>query len=346
MPSFWNTFKDSQQFRWLSKLAHDVTLVDPADLREDDIIIAIMGPTGSGKSTFVSVATGNDRGIGDSLTSKTAEVTPFICKPPSFVNIGRDASTSRRIVFVDTPGFDDTNRSDSAILKEIARWLERSYRNSIYISGIIYMHRITDNRMAGTPLKNLKMFQHLCGPDFASKMLLVTTMWDEEEKEIGQKREAELRSSFWGELITRGADTTRFVDGNAWDVVGYLIRRSVAHQVQALLIQKELVFEDKMIPETSAGRTLEGEITASMRERETLLNNLLVELARNEKEVDPIFVFEECRKLKKSIRVDQQRLNKLKHGSHFKKLLHSSSDALFPQPHDSPPHHGSIATKR
>lgn len=55
-----------------------------------------------------------------------------------------------------------------------------------------------------------------------------------------------------------------------------------------------------------------------MKERETLLNNLLVELAKNEKEIDPIFVFEECKKLKKSIREDQQKLKKLQ-GSHSKR---------------------------
>ena len=50
------------------------------------------------------------------------------------------------------------------------------------LSGILYLHRITDNRMAGTPLKNLQVFQKLCGRDALGKVYLTTTMWDEAER--------------------------------------------------------------------------------------------------------------------------------------------------------------------
>lgn len=34
--------------------------------------------------------------------------------------------SSRKVVFVDTPGFDDTNTKDTDILQAIADWLEKT----------------------------------------------------------------------------------------------------------------------------------------------------------------------------------------------------------------------------
>lgn len=55
------------------------------------------------------------------LKSDTKDVTPYV--------IYRD---NLRIVLVDTPGFDDTYRSDAEILRVIANWLTQRYV-AIYI---------------------------------------------------------------------------------------------------------------------------------------------------------------------------------------------------------------------
>jgi len=63
---------------------------------------------------FINQLTGNkaEKGAGR-LQSCTQDVREFI------------ANTSKgRYVFVDTPGFDDTYRSDRDILQTIADWLE------------------------------------------------------------------------------------------------------------------------------------------------------------------------------------------------------------------------------
>jgi predicted GTPase len=91
-----------------------------------------MGPTGSGKSTvsnskllgyvllnsekFVSVAAGVEAGVGHDLESSTSEIGIIKMAFPGF-----------NIVFVDTPGFDDTKRSDSDTLKMISNWLTATY---------------------------------------------------------------------------------------------------------------------------------------------------------------------------------------------------------------------------
>ena len=61
---------------------------------------------------FIKHAGGNPE-ISDGLESCTADVSEFEVKDPD----GRD------VVFVDTPGFDDTYKSDIEILTQIAEWL-------------------------------------------------------------------------------------------------------------------------------------------------------------------------------------------------------------------------------
>ena len=65
---------------------------------------------------FINVATGVDAGVGHDLESCTSEIGIIKMTFPGY-----------NIVFVDTPGFDDTKRSDSDILKMISDWLEITY---------------------------------------------------------------------------------------------------------------------------------------------------------------------------------------------------------------------------
>ncbi|KAI6017896.1 P-loop containing nucleoside triphosphate hydrolase protein [Pisolithus marmoratus] len=157
-----------------------------------------MGPTGAGKSSFIANATKHkDEGVGHDLMSCTSEIKAI---PWNVDGIS--------ILLVDTPGFDDTNKSDLDILKLISDWLNAEYRTSSPIlSAILYFHRISDNRMAGTPLKNLRVFEKLCGKNAMSKITLVTTMWDEVEPDVGDERLKELRSSYWKTMISRGSTT-------------------------------------------------------------------------------------------------------------------------------------------
>jgi predicted GTPase len=93
-----------------------------------------MGPTGVGKSTvriihsqflrdltvaqFIDLATGQGgRTVGKALKSFTAAVQAVRIPHPT---------TGRSIVFVDTPGFDDSTKSDTEVLRMIAQWLEKT----------------------------------------------------------------------------------------------------------------------------------------------------------------------------------------------------------------------------
>ncbi|KAJ5888502.1 hypothetical protein N7495_008543 [Penicillium taxi] len=69
-----------------------------------------MGMTGVGKSTFISHCTHETVGISDpgALESCTQKVQVHEC---------RDFKPYANVYLVDTPGFDDTNRTDTDILK-------------------------------------------------------------------------------------------------------------------------------------------------------------------------------------------------------------------------------------
>lgn len=43
-------------------------------------------------------------------------------------------STDRTVYLIDTPGFDDTKKSDTEVLSEIALWLGDLYKNKILLN--------------------------------------------------------------------------------------------------------------------------------------------------------------------------------------------------------------------
>ena len=64
--------------------------------------------------------------VGHDLNSCTAQLTPVFWPIPEPAHL-----QGKRLVLVDTPGFDDTYTSDSEILRRIAIWLASSYVDHI-----------------------------------------------------------------------------------------------------------------------------------------------------------------------------------------------------------------------
>ncbi|KAL4073381.1 P-loop containing nucleoside triphosphate hydrolase protein [Scleroderma citrinum] len=223
-----------------------------------------MGPTGSGKSNFVNKLTrSKEDKAASGLKSHTQGIREF------------SVDTSKgRYVFVDTPGFDDTYRSDRDILRTIAEWLERKYRGNIKLSGIIYTHRITDNRMSGSVSKNLDLFGRLCGNKAAEHVLLVTTMWDRaRDPNIAASRVAQLEGNFWKPLIEAGARHRKFENTteSAWDIVSDVVGGTEA---EAVLLQEELVDAERKLNETTAGKALYTQFQRLLQEQKDAIKKL------------------------------------------------------------------------
>ncbi|PQE12522.1 GTP binding domain protein [Rutstroemia sp. NJR-2017a BBW] len=238
-----------------------------------DVIIPIMGITGCGKSTFISKLLREETDIvGHNLSSRTSGIDFF---PLEYED-------GRRIFLLDTPGFDDTFRSDADILKEIAFVLAQTYRKKINVAGIVYMHRITDNRISGTSLRNLTVLKSLCGESAFPRIVLVSSMWDllaEEPKlhEEATTRELELRSTneFWGSLCRGGSQVARWTgdEHSTLGVIDHIMTTYEATDNEVLKIQKELVDQGKCLEETEAGKAINQILEeAKSRHREDIQN--------------------------------------------------------------------------
>jgi len=206
-----------------------------------------MGPTGVGKSTFINAAVGHTvTPVGHDLASCTAKIQHFIVPHPE--------DSTRRVVFVDTPGFDDTYAADAETLRLIAVWLARSYHEDMKLAGIIYMHEISQTRMFGTARKNLTMFNKLCGDDALKNVILVTTKWDDIERGVGRRREQQLSNTYWKKMLSQGSQMARFMNTqeSAWEIIDLVLLKDPVNA----LIQKELIDLQKHLPETEAGKTL------------------------------------------------------------------------------------------
>lgn len=179
---------------------------------------------------------------------------------------------------LDTPAFDDSNRPDTEVLKEIAAWLGATYTRDVKLSGILYMHPITAARMSASFHRNMLLWKKLCGEASMGGVLLVTTFWNTERKEECLRREQQLASDhFWGKPIALGSKMFRQDEGrvSAEKIISYLVDRK---QKLVLDIQKEMIDDKKGIEETTAGMSIHSELSKEIDRTEEALGTLREEL--------------------------------------------------------------------
>jgi hypothetical protein len=187
----------------------------------------------------------------------------------------------QNIFFLDTPGFDDTFRPDTEILKDLAFFLGRIYSNDIKLAGMIYLHRITDNRLSGSALKNLHMFEKLCGPECMSNIVLATTMWDKLGQDNrssfkdGEQRERMLldKPDFWGYMVRQGSRVYRHdaSKASAWKMVQHILSKKSSI---ALAIQRQMIDDGESLQGTDAGEFLHKELLESQKKHDTEMQAL------------------------------------------------------------------------
>ncbi|KAF5340897.1 hypothetical protein D9758_012199 [Tetrapyrgos nigripes] len=238
--------------------------------KQDDnvVLIAVMGATGSGKTTFVNLVSGSNLRVGKSLQSCTTKIQ----LSQTFDIDGR------KVLLIDTPGFDDTNHSDADILNMIATFLATMYEDGRKLAGVIYLHRISDIRMGGVSTRSFKMFRWLCGPEALRNVVLLTNVWDGVSLEVGEARENELKSEdkFWKPVLDKGAQVFRHDNtvGSAQAIVRYLVDKYPL----PLRIQTELVDEHKHLTDTAAGAELNRELMQQIEKHRDELKTLQEEM--------------------------------------------------------------------
>lgn len=173
------------------------------------------------------------------------------------------------------------------------------YENGITLSGLLFFHRISDNRMAGSPLRLLEIFKNLCGTHALVNVILVTSMWDDVSEEDGTIRETELCNKYWKTMIAAGSRTARFL--NSHESGNDIISRIELGSRLPVLLQKELVDEKKTLAETAAAASLVKwlvEILESIRKIcDSIRRNLKRKNRRQKREVLSQTLLENERKL-------------------------------------------------
>lgn len=225
------------------------------------VIIAVMGMTGSGKSTYIKEITGReDVLVGHGLSSGTVFQLPtrvfMLTKEPT----ATEEVTSFPYHFagtdfelVDTPGFDDSRHNDDVIADKLLAWLRDSLRAGRRLSGIIYIQRITDCRMKGRDLANLGMFRKLVGSRWFQNVILATSFWSDADPSEGARRESELcdRPEYWKRMTAKGSKVVRIgLDKNA----DRRLLLKIAENDKILLQAQKEMNEGKQNSETSAAQ--------------------------------------------------------------------------------------------
>lgn len=127
--------------------------------------------------------------------------------------------------------------------------------NRIWVTGVLLLHRISENRFSQTASRISKVLKSLYGNYKMENLLLFTTMWDQVTQEDGNARVKKLcENPAWKELILNGASPDSIscvrsdAPSNAERMVGYLMKNS---QRMELVIEDEMINQIRDMEETS-----------------------------------------------------------------------------------------------
>ena len=168
-----------------------------------------------------------------------------------------------------------------AQLTEILR-----YSAGAKLAGVIYVHRISDDKFGGLAVKNFRMFRELCGEKTLKNVILMTNMWGRVVPGLGATREQQLRDEHFKAAIDKGAQIYRH--NNTPGSARAILRKILKNQPVVLKIQHELIDEGKDIGETGAGAELNRELRELVekhrREMRELEENMLKAMEEKDEE--------------------------------------------------------------
>ncbi|KAF5320757.1 hypothetical protein D9619_000398 [Psilocybe cf. subviscida] len=235
-------------------------------------VIPIMGPSGAGKSSFINQLFGKDVvTVGHSLRSCTQSIQ-LVEVPAGMIQQqlpSWDPAGTKKLVIVDTPGFEDVSANDSEILKIITKWLTDLHGAGAILAGAVYLEDITRARITGSTQRNFDVFDKLCGKDACKSIVLGTTKWrkiPDSERKIAENMEQHLQDRVWAGMVAKGSKVERVddKDSSPWKLVGAVLFEG---ELPAFQIQMEMAQLAKELPKTEATQALRTRI-------EELINSL------------------------------------------------------------------------
>ncbi|KAI1175755.1 P-loop containing nucleoside triphosphate hydrolase protein [Nemania sp. FL0916] len=231
--------------------------------------IAVMGLTGTGKTTFINAMSGASLETSSGLKSCTKHIAT------AAMILG-----GHQVCLIDSPGFDDADMKDTEILKEIASGLDHMNRKNLQLTGLIYFHNISHVRFGKTALRNVRLFRALVGDKNMQNVVLVSTRWDiaqNDNQEVVNQRIAQLESEedFWGGMIRAGArhEKLQNIKYDGMRILEGLLRKPTTEvQLQSQLRQS------LSLSNTTAGQVLQEELKKIQDEHKKEISFLQTEI--------------------------------------------------------------------
>ncbi|KIJ63776.1 hypothetical protein HYDPIDRAFT_29125 [Hydnomerulius pinastri MD-312] len=197
-------------------------------ISDEDIVVFLVGPSGSGKSWFISEVAKSDKiVVSKGQHPCTKKVQAFKCSFDSGPN---------SIVFVDTPSFhtedDDINAED-----KMKTWIKTRYTTKCKRVGVLYLHRIaTDPAVDPKAIqRHLNTFANaFSGIAYVPQRLHVVATLDKDSDKIKDnvielrksRLQDQMKSLDGGRVKWRSSMYLHMFEGNpdtAWDAVQELL---------------------------------------------------------------------------------------------------------------------------
>ena len=154
--------------------------------------------------------------------------------------------------------------------------LLNSYEEGSKLAGVIYIHRISDNRFSGISGRNFNLFRKLCGESTLKNVLLVTNMWKQDSQVVNEGREKQLSGKFFKPALDKGAKMVRHY--NTAKSAHDIIQKIINNNPTVLQIQREIVDEHKNIIDTAAGESINRELKEQIKKHQAELRDLRKEM--------------------------------------------------------------------
>lgn len=152
--------------------------------------------------------------------------------------------------------------------------------HNLKITGLIYMHRITDPRVGGSSYRHLNLFKAMCGVEALQNAVYVTNMWSNPPEHTELLREAELETSadFFGDAIAAGAKTIRHLGTreSAHRIVGSVLGKAPT----VTNLQRQLIEQAMRLQDTDAGRLLGDDLENALMQHHLDMEDLYAQQER------------------------------------------------------------------
>ncbi|KAK4222633.1 hypothetical protein QBC38DRAFT_489368 [Podospora fimiseda] len=170
----------------------------------------------------------------------------------------------RPVTLIDTPGFNDKDRTEVQILRLISKHLMEKYQEGTKLNGIIFLQPIVStSRVTGSEATITRLFKALLGRDSFDRVVIAGTHWyniqngppTEAERQTALKRIAERTAceELWGDMVAKGAQAVPYL--NTQEDARRIVSVVSGFRAKDILIQKELM-AGKSLEETAAGKEL------------------------------------------------------------------------------------------